>query len=127
MGNKKVNIFAILLMMIMCAVSVFISVSNKDGAVDVSNDILAMYKKIEDLEGQIENSKGKSAYQIAVEKGFKGTEGEWLLSLNGDDGKNMLTPVSIRNIYDAYLVETGQSETNFTYQDFLIYYYLCFI
>ena len=33
---------------------------------------------------------GKSAYQIAVEHGFKGTEEEWLESLkvNGDDAKS---------------------------------------
>lgn len=30
---------------------------------------------------------GKSAYEIAVEKGFKGTEEEWLLSLKGDKGE----------------------------------------
>lgn len=28
---------------------------------------------------------GKSAYQIAVDNGFKGTEKEWLESLHGDD------------------------------------------
>ena len=27
---------------------------------------------------------GKSAYQIAVDNGFNGTESEWLASLNGD-------------------------------------------
>lgn len=31
---------------------------------------------------------GKSAYQIAVENGFEGTEEEWLASLKGKDGKN---------------------------------------
>lgn len=29
---------------------------------------------------------GKSAYQIAVDNGFSGTEQEWLLSLKGEDG-----------------------------------------
>lgn len=29
---------------------------------------------------------GKSAYQIALENGFAGTETEWLASLNGSDG-----------------------------------------
>ena len=33
-------------------------------------------------------SNGKSAYQIAVENGFKGTEQEWLISLKGADGKD---------------------------------------
>ena len=29
---------------------------------------------------------GKSAYQIAVDNGFSGTEAEWLLSLKGETG-----------------------------------------
>lgn len=29
---------------------------------------------------------GKSAYELALEHGFKGTEEEWLESLKGDDG-----------------------------------------
>lgn len=32
-------------------------------------------------------SAGKSAYEIAKEKGFEGTEEEWLASLKGEDGK----------------------------------------
>ena len=41
--------------------------------------------------GGIKGEDGKSAYQIAVENGFLGTEAEWLASLkgeNGADGKN---------------------------------------
>ena len=35
---------------------------------------------------------GKSAYEIAVEHGFTGTENEWLQSLKGADGKDGITP-----------------------------------
>lgn len=35
---------------------------------------------------------GKSAYIIAVEHGFSGTETEWLQSLKGADGKDGITP-----------------------------------
>jgi uncharacterized repeat protein (TIGR02543 family) len=35
---------------------------------------------------------GQSAYQIAVNKGFEGTEQEWLQSLHGQDGINGETP-----------------------------------
>ena len=35
---------------------------------------------------------GKSAYEIAVEHGFVGTEAEWLESLKGADGKDGITP-----------------------------------
>ena len=34
------------------------------------------------------NLNGKSAYDIAVEHGFKGTEAEWLESLKGEDGQD---------------------------------------
>ena len=40
----------------------------------------------------INGSDGKSAYIIAVEHGFSGTENEWLQSLKGDDGKDGITP-----------------------------------
>ena len=123
MEGKKTNIFALILMMVVCAVSVFVCISNKDSAVDVSGDVLNMYKKIESLENQLKDTQGKSAYEIAVDDGFSGTEGEWLLSLNGKDGKDSLTPISIRSIYEAYLEETNQLESNFSYEDFLLYYY----
>ena len=38
------------------------------------------------IDQYIEN--GKSAYELAVENGFKGTETEWLDSLHGIDGKD---------------------------------------
>ena len=36
--------------------------------------------------GGIQGKDGKSAYQIAVENGFRGTELEWLASLKGEKG-----------------------------------------
>lgn len=42
-----------------------------------------LLKKIEDAE---EGKDGKSAFEIAVEHGYVGTEEEWLLSLHGADG-----------------------------------------
>lgn len=36
--------------------------------------------------GALKGEDGKSAYKIAVDNGFKGTEAEWLESLNGADG-----------------------------------------
>lgn len=35
---------------------------------------------------------GKSAYQIAVDHGFEGSESEWLESLNGQDGSDAANP-----------------------------------
>ena len=40
----------------------------------------------------INGSDGKSAYIIAVEHGFTGTENEWLQSLKGADGKDGISP-----------------------------------
>lgn len=39
-----------------------------------------------------DGSNGKSAYEIAVENGFVGTEQEWLDSLKGKDGQNAIAP-----------------------------------
>lgn len=40
----------------------------------------------------ISGSDGKSAYIVAVEHGFTGTEDDWLQSLKGADGKDGITP-----------------------------------
>ena len=40
----------------------------------------------------IDGTDGKSAYIIAVEHGFSGTENEWLQSLKGADGRDGVTP-----------------------------------
>lgn len=41
-----------------------------------------------DQAGGITGADGKSAYQIAVDNGFTGSEAQWLESLHGADGKN---------------------------------------
>ena len=38
-----------------------------------------------------QGAEGKSAYQIAVENGFSGSEEDWLLSLKGEAGKTGAT------------------------------------
>ena len=47
---------------------------------------------------------GKSAYELAVEHGFKGTEQEWVASLNGKDGadgRDGYTPVKGVDYFDG--------------------------
>lgn len=39
----------------------------------------------------IETAQGKSAFEIAVENGFVGTESEWLESLKGADGRGIIS------------------------------------
>lgn len=49
----------------------------------------ALSKKYAD-ENAGEGAPGKSAYEIAVENGFVGTEKEWLESLKGDTDMNVV-------------------------------------
>ena len=55
-----------------------------DTAID---EALARAKESGEFDGE-DGDDGKSAYQIAVDNGFEGTEEEWLESLHGDDGQS---------------------------------------
>lgn len=66
---------------------------------------------------------GLSAYEIAVQNGFTGTESEWLESLNGQDGADgadgsgggtidSLSPGIVSDEYVPVLIITGQSNAN---------------
>ena len=66
---------------------------------------------------------GKSAYEIAVENGFEGTEAEWLESLKGEDGADGSnghdgtdgTGITVNDLYEAYL----ESHPGATMDEFL--------
>ena len=47
---------------------------------------------------------GKSAYQIAVDNGFNGTESEWLASLNGDLGELVTEENTVPNEFDGVYI-----------------------
>ena len=49
---------------------------------------LAVAKKLSQSGSGTPGKDGKSAYEIAIENGFSGTEEEWLASLHGKDGEN---------------------------------------
>ena len=51
---------------------------------------------------------GKSAYELAVANGFKGTEQEWLASLNGRDGADGYTPVKGKDYFDGKDGQNGK-------------------
>lgn len=60
------------------------------------------FKQIDDYidelkSGGTQGPPGKSAYEIAVENGFEGTEQEWLESLKGKDGADGKDGVSVVN------------------------------
>ena len=75
------------------------------------------YTPVKDID-YFDGVNGKSAYQIAVDNGFIGTEAEWLASLRGADGKDGMQPdwnqndktaqdyVKNRPFYMGDLVET---------------------
>ncbi len=123
MDSKKLNIFALIMMVVMCAFSIYLGIGKKDNSGDVSKDILTIYKKLDSLDEKVDDSQGKSAYQIAVERGYEGTEGEWLLSLKGTNGENALENVSVREIYSAYLETENKTESDMSFDEFLVYFY----
>ena len=52
---------------------------------------------------------GKSAYELAVEKGYKGTLDEWLNSLNGKDGNlKVFDTFSNTSLESEIKVENGK-------------------
>lgn len=59
---------------------------------------------------------GKSAYDIAVENGFKGTEAEWLESLKGKDGESL-------HILDIYNLAIERGEFKGSLMEFVTAYF----
>lgn len=100
MDSKKFNIFAIIMVVIMCGFSIFMGVSNR--AKDGKN--------------------GLSSYELAIKNGLISkdmTEVEYLKSLYGKDGES----VTLEDIYKAYLSETGKTSEEFTMSEFIMTYY----
>ena len=58
---------------------------------DNGKDGVDGYTPVKDID-YFDGVNGKSAYQIAVDNGFIGTEAEWLASLRGADGKDGVQP-----------------------------------
>lgn len=69
--------------------SFMVTVTDDEGS--SLNDVITLYKVSDGINGKDgldgeDGTPGKSAYQIAVENGFQGTEQQWLQSLYGIDG-----------------------------------------
>lgn len=76
-------------------IDILVYKSSSNTGIESTNELQALEKAITEAKKAIEKveniKNGKSAYEIAVENGFKGTETEWLESLrgqNGADGQN---------------------------------------
>ena len=101
MESKKVNIFAFIMIVVMCAFTIFMSVRNGSGQDGVD---------------------GKSSYELAVEKGlFSGTELEYLQSLQGKNGSS----VTIEDVYYAYLRENNLTTNDCSLAKFINTFYIC--
>ena len=99
MESKKVNIFAFIMIVVMCAFTIFMSVRNGSGQDGID---------------------GKSSYELAVEKGlFSGTELEYLQSLQGKNGSS----VTIEDVYYAYLRENNLTTNDCSLAKFINTYY----
>ena len=119
MNSKKLNLFALFMMIVMCAVTIFVSVGRKDNDSAVTDEILSIYKKIEKLDKKIDENQGDSAYELAVKEGYTGNINEWLASLKGSDGENKVANITANDLYQAYLVKSGKTEVEYSYEDFL--------
>lgn len=60
------------------------------------DEIDARLDELEENGGGGAGTNGKSAYELALEHGFEGTEAEWVESLKGDDGRGIVG-ISIGN------------------------------
>lgn len=74
-----------------------VRIRNTIGYGDGGGDFAEMYEILKQIDNALDNAgeqgpegppgkDGKSAYEIAVEQGFEGTEQEWLDSLKGPQG-----------------------------------------
>ena len=93
MNSKKFNVFAIFMVVVMCAFSVFIGINNRG-------------------KNGIDGTDGKSSYELALEQGLipEGTtEVEYLRSLYGKDGSS----ITLEDIYNAYLAEKRNVDPNY--------------
>lgn len=98
MNSKKFNIFAFILVLVMCAVSVYFGVFSS------------------------KNQDGLSSYELAIKNGViseKMTELEYLESLYGKNGSN----VTLEDVYNAYLEAKNLTPSEFSYTEFILSYY----
>ena len=61
---------------------------------------------------------GKSAYEIAQENGFEGTEAEWLESLKGEDGKDGVDGKSAYELYKETVDEQEAKPAIYSFKSF---------
>ena len=73
------------------------SVGTADDIAIINAKFTAMQQQIDDIYTAIPDA-GKSAYQIAVDNGFVGTEAQWLASLKGETGAQLNIKGSLTSV-----------------------------
>lgn len=63
--------------------------------------------EINEIISRAEFKRGKSAYEIAVEKGYEGSEEEWLESIRGQDGYTPVKGIDYFDGADGYTPQKG--------------------
>lgn len=71
-----------------------------------------------DFAAHKQDDKGKSAYEIAVEHGFQGSEEDWLLSLKGKDGQDA-TGITVADLYEEWLAQGNEGSFNKFLKEYL--------
>ena len=107
------------------------SLTGKDGKDGESMHIMDIYEETKKNKGENytfddflkeyfkdANIHGKSAYEIAVEQGYEGTEEEWLASLKGATGPKGEPGDSI-DLYETYLSLVEKGEVTCSFLDFV--------
>ena len=67
-------------------------------------------KELKEMIGTTVGGNGKSAYQVAVDNGFTGTETEWLASLKGETGVSIVTVLKDDDDYLTVVYSDGTSK-----------------
>lgn len=97
MNSKKLNIFAFVMVFILCGISIFLGITARQ-------------------------NKGLSSYELAIKNGIISssmTELEYLESLQGKNGSN----VSVEDIYKEYLKVNNLTEKDLSYKQFITTYF----
>ena len=82
MESKNVNIFAFIMIAVMCAFSIYIGLTGSNGKNGLN---------------------GKNSYELAVSEGeFSGSLTDYLKSLKGDKGDSGKN-ITVEDVYEAYL------------------------
>lgn len=78
----------------------------------LKNPVTNLWEDIPTIQG-IQGIQGKSAYQVALDNGFVGTQAQWLLTLKGDQGiqGDMGDGLEVKDIYDTLLELTTAHPT----------------